>query len=141
MKHLRWFPIVAAVVLASVLGSAQQTGGAGTGSAPSAPKSDASDSQPVRIPQGVTQGLLIKKVVPKYPKKARKARIQGQVVLQADINKNGDIENLSLISGDPMLAASSIDAVKQWRYKPYLLYGQPVAVRTQIVVNFALAER
>jgi protein TonB len=95
--------------------------------------------QRVRVSQGVTQGLLIRKVQPTYPPLARQARIQGQVVLQAEISKGGNIENLRLISGHPMLAPAAIEAVKQWRYKPYILNGEPVAVETQVVVNFTLS--
>src|SRR6266550_4057984 len=95
--------------------------------------------QRVRVSQGVTQGLLLRKVQPNYPPLARQARIQGQVVLQAEISKDGSIENLRLISGHPMLAPSAIEAVKQWRYKPYMLNGEPVAVETQVQVNFTLS--
>ncbi|HVO82114.1 MAG TPA: energy transducer TonB [Terriglobales bacterium] len=95
--------------------------------------------QRVRVSQGVSQGLLIRKVQPVYPPLARQARIQGNVVLQAEISKEGTIENLRLISGHPMLAPSAIDAVKQWRYKPYFLNGEPVEVETQITVIFSLS--
>jgi len=95
--------------------------------------------QRVRVSQGVTQGLLIRKVNPVYPPLARQARIQGTVVLQAEISKTGDIQNLQLISGHPMLAPAAIEAVKQWKYKPYILNGEPVEVDTQITVNFTLA--
>ena len=95
--------------------------------------------QRVRVSSGVSTGLLIKRVQPNYPPLARQARIQGQVVLQAEISKEGTIQNLQLISGHPMLAPAAIEAVKQWRYKPYLLNGEPVAVDTQVVVNFTLS--
>jgi periplasmic protein TonB len=95
--------------------------------------------QRVRVSQGVTQGLLIKKIQPAYPPLARQARIQGAVLLQAEISKEGTIENLRLISGHPMLAPAAIEAVKQWRYKPYILNGEPVEVETQITVNFTLS--
>jgi periplasmic protein TonB len=95
--------------------------------------------QRVRVSQGVSQGLLIKKIQPPYPPLARQARIQGQVVLQAEISKDGSIQNLRLISGHPMLAPSAIEAVKQWRYKPYYLNGEPVEVETQITVIFSLS--
>ena len=95
--------------------------------------------QRVRVSQGVSSGLLIKKIQPNYPPLARQARIQGQVVLQAEISKDGSIQNLQLISGHPMLAPAAIEAVRQWRYKPYLLNGEPVAVETQVVVNFTLS--
>jgi protein TonB len=95
--------------------------------------------QRVRVSSGVSTGLLIKKVTPNYPQLAKQARIQGSVVLQAEISKEGTIQNLQLISGHPMLAPAAIEAVKQWRYKPYLLNGEPVAVETQVVVNFSLS--
>ena len=102
-----------------------------------APKS-AMPVQRVRVSQGVVKGLLTKRVEPSYPPVAREARIHGEVVLTAIIDKDGNIENLQLLSGHPMLAPAAIDAVKQWRYKPYLLNGQPVEVETTITVNFEL---
>jgi len=73
-----------------------------------------------------------------YPAVARAARIQGTVVLSAVIAKDGTVENLSLLSGHPLLVPAAMDAVKQWRYRPYTLNGQPVEVMTQIHVNFQL---
>jgi periplasmic protein TonB len=99
----------------------------------------AATPQRVRVSQGVSQGLLIRQVKPNYPALARQARIQGTVVLQALISKDGSIENLHLVSGHPMLAPAAIDAVKQWKYKPYFLNGEPVEVETTINVNFTLA--
>ncbi|HTZ82372.1 MAG TPA: TonB family protein [Candidatus Acidoferrales bacterium] len=95
--------------------------------------------QRVRVSSGVQSGLLIRKVAPSYPPLARQARIQGTVILQAQISKEGTIQNLQLISGHPMLAPAAIEAVKQWRYKPYLLNGEPVEVETTVQVNFTLA--
>jgi len=95
--------------------------------------------QRVRVSLGVSQGLLVKRVQPAYPPLARQARIQGTVLLQAEISKDGTIENLRLISGHPMLAPAAIEAVKQWRYRPYMLNGEPVAVETQVQVNFTLS--
>jgi protein TonB len=99
----------------------------------------AATPQRVRVSQGVSEGLLIHKVTPLYPPLARQARIQGTVVLQAVIAKDGTIQNLRLMQGHPMLAPSAIEAVKQWRYKPYFLNGEPVEVETQITVNFTLS--
>lgn len=93
----------------------------------------------VRVSQGVSQGLLEKQVKPTYPPLARQARVQGQVVLQAVIGKDGRVQNLQVVSGHPMLASAALDAVKQWKYKPYFLNGQPVEVETNITVNFSLA--
>jgi len=95
--------------------------------------------QRVRVSSGVQSGLLVRRVQPNYPPLARQARIQGVVVLQAQISKEGNIENLQLISGHPMLAPAAIEAVKQWKYKPYLLNGEPVEVETQVQVNFTLS--
>jgi protein TonB len=95
--------------------------------------------QRVRVSSGVSTGMLIRKTQPAYPPLARQARIQGVVILQAQISKDGNIENLQLISGHPMLAPAAIEAVKQWKYKPYLLNGEPVEVETQVQVNFTLA--
>jgi periplasmic protein TonB len=95
--------------------------------------------QRVRISQGVTKGLLIHRVDPPYPSLAKAARVQGEVILTAIINTNGDIQNLQLVSGHPMLVPAAIDAVRQWHYKPYLLNGQPVEVETTITVFFSLA--
>jgi len=94
--------------------------------------------QRVRVSSGVSQGLLVRRVQPNYPPLARQARIQGTVILQAEISKDGSIQNLQLISGHPMLAPAAIEAVKQWKYRPYLLNGEPVEVETQIQVNFTL---
>lgn len=95
--------------------------------------------QRIRVSQGVVSGLKVRDVKPNYPPLARQARIQGTVVLHAVISKDGSIENLTLISGHPMLAPAAIDAVKQWKYKPYLLNGEPVEVDTEVQVNFTLA--
>jgi protein TonB len=93
----------------------------------------------ITVSQGVQAGLLIRKVSPTYPPLAKQARIQGSVVLQAVIGKDGTIQNLRAVSGHPMLIPSALDAVKQWKYKPYFLNGEPVEVDTQVTVNFTLA--
>jgi protein TonB len=80
-------------------------------------------------------------VLPTYPSLARAARIEGTVVLQAIISKQGTIENLKVVSGHPMLVQAAIDAVREWRYRPYILNNEPVEVETQITVNFSLAGR
>jgi protein TonB len=95
--------------------------------------------QRIRISGGVTKGLLIQRIEPTYPTLARSARVQGEVVLSAVISTNGQIENLQLVSGHPMLVPAAIAAVRQWRYKPYLLNGQPVEVETTITVIFTLS--
>jgi protein TonB len=92
----------------------------------------------IRVSSGVAQGLLVHQVKPSYPQLAMQARIQGTVVLQAVIAKDGTVQDLRVVSGHPMLVQAALDAVKLWRYKPYLLNDQPVEVDTQINVNFTL---
>lgn len=86
----------------------------------------------------IMEALLIRRVQPEYPPLARQAHIQGKVILQAVIAKDGTIENLTVLSGHPMLVKAAIDAVRQWRYRPLFLNGEPVEVDTQITVNFVL---
>jgi len=131
------FVVVALILLCAASGLSAQDGGTQDQSRPA--EEQTAPAQRVRVSQGVSQGLLIKRVQPKYPKKARKEGVQGTVVLHAIISKEGDITSLELVSGDPLLAPAAIEAVKQWKYKPYLLQGNPVAVDTQIVVNFTLS--
>ena len=95
--------------------------------------------QRVRVSQGVTQGMVLHKVQPSYPALARTARVQGSVVLAAVIGKDGAIQNLHVISGHPLLTQAALDAVRQWRYRPYILNGEPVEVDTQVTVNFSLS--
>lgn len=96
--------------------------------------------QRVRVSQGVTQGMVLKRVQPMYPQMAKIARVQGPVVLAAIIGKDGTIQNLHVIStASPLLNQAALDAVKQWRYRPYILNGEPVEVDTQITVNFTLS--
>lgn len=95
----------------------------------------------MRVSSGVAQGLLIHQVKPAYPTLAVQARVQGTVVLQAMIAKDGTVQDLRVVSGHPLLVQAALEAVKLWRYKPYLLNGQPVEVDTQINVNFTLGNR
>jgi TonB family protein len=97
--------------------------------------------QYARVPDSAMSDQIITKVGPVYPPLARQARIQGQVILRAHISKSGDVENLQLISGHPMLAPAAIEAVKQWKYRPFLLNGEPVKVETNVTVNFTLSDK
>jgi protein TonB len=85
------------------------------------------------------EGNLIYRVKPIYPPLARQARIQGTVELRAIIGKAGTIENLAVVGGHPMLVKSAIEAVRQWRYRPYLLNSDPIEVETEVTVNFVLS--
>jgi protein TonB len=109
-------------------------GGIGTG--PAIVK--AAPPKKLSISSGVMAGNLLDKTVPQYPAIAKAARIQGTVVLQATISKAGGIQNLRVISGPPMLQQAAMDAVRSWRYKPYLLNGDPVEVETTVNVVFNL---
>jgi protein TonB len=103
-----------------------------------APKVKVAAPSKISISAGVAGGLLIQKTAPVYPQIAREARISGTVVIQATISKTGMIVNLRAVSGPTMLRQSALDAVKTWRYKPYLLDGDPVDVETTVSVTFSL---
>jgi protein TonB len=94
----------------------------------------------IRVSQGVTAGMKIHDVTPQYPQMAKIARVQGPVVLAAVIGKDGAIQNLRVVStASPLLNQAALDAVKQWKYRPYILNGEPVEVDTTITVNFTLS--
>src|ERR1700730_1613215 len=95
-------------------------------------------AHPIRVSH-MSEGDILRKVQPTYPPLARSARIQGQVVLAAMISKQGTIENLRALAGHPMLVHAALEAVSQWRYRPYILNNEPVEVETQITVNFSLS--
>jgi len=90
----------------------------------------------VKISQGVSQGLLIKRVQPEYPRAALAVHAQGAVQIEATIDKEGNVINPKVLRGDAVLAHAALEAVRQWRYKPYYLDGEPVEIQTQITVNF-----
>jgi protein TonB len=102
------------------------------------PKVQAAAPKKVSISAGVMTGMLIQKTTPVYPPIAKAARVSGTVVLQATISKTGTIENLRVVSGPAMLQQAAMDAVKSWRYRPYLLNNEPVEVETTVNVIFTL---
>lgn len=119
--------------------------GVGTGTIPFASQNHRPVvSQPstglVRISGLVVEGLLLQKTIPHYPPIAVASRTQGTVMLQATISRNGTIENLHVMSGPTMLQQAAMDAVKSWRYRPYLLNGEPVEVETTVNVVFKLQD-
>ena len=103
---------------------------------PESPKAARSD--PVRVGGNVQRAKLTSQPMPRYPLAARQARIQGLVRLEAVIAENGSIRSLQVLSGHPFLIRAALESVKQWRYRPTLLNGEPVAVITQIDVRFTL---
>jgi protein TonB len=92
----------------------------------------------VRISQGVSETLLIKRIEPKYPEEARDKRISGNVLLQVHVSAAGDVEGVTVISGDDLLTPAAAEAVRQWKYKPYKLNGESVAIETTVTVVFRL---
>jgi len=96
--------------------------------------------QKVRVSPGIMQGLITKKVNPEYPTDAKNDHIQGSVKLQVTVDKKGNVANIRASSGPERLVAPAIEAVKQWKYRPYLLNGDPRVVETEVNVNFTLAE-
>ena len=93
----------------------------------------------MRIASRVAEANLIHDVAPQYPPEAGRARIEGTVVLMAVIGKDGTVEDVRVESGLPILVQAALDAVKQWRYRPYLLDGEPVEVDSRITINFTLS--
>jgi periplasmic protein TonB len=94
--------------------------------------------QKMKVSQGVAQGLILKRVAPEYPKNALMMRIEGAVELSATISKEGNIRDVKVLSGNAQLSQAAVQAVKQWKYKPYLLNGEPVEIQTQITLDFKL---
>lgn len=105
---------------------------------PGPAKLPAAPASTLKISQGVSQGLLIKKVQPVYPPNAKTMRLEGPVEMEAVIDREGKITNLKVLKGQPVLARAAVDAVRQWRYKPYYLDGEPVEIQTQITVVFKM---
>jgi TonB family protein len=95
-------------------------------------------SQPVTVPSKVADEYLVQRVEPEYPESAREQHIQGPVVLEALVGKDGAVEKLSTVSGDSQLVAAATDAVRQWRFKPFFRNGSPEEFQTQITVSFRL---
>jgi protein TonB len=93
----------------------------------------------IRVASRVAEANLIHDVAPQYPPEAGRARIEGTVVLMAVIGKDGSVQDVRVESGLPILAQAAIDAVRQWRYKPYMIDGEPVEVDSRITINFALS--
>jgi TonB family protein len=98
------------------------------------------EDRTIRVSPGVMAGQAITQPQPVYPAEAKAAHIQGTVTLHAIISRDGSVEKLAIVSGPKELVRSAIDAVSQWKYKPYLLNGQPVEVETTINVNYSLPD-
>ena len=110
------------------------------GTAPVLAKAPTPAPKRISVPARMAEANLIYDVAPKYPPEAGRARIEGTVVLLAVIGKDGTVQDVRVQSGLPVLAQAAIEAVKQWRYRPYLLNGEPVEVDSQITINFNLSK-
>jgi periplasmic protein TonB len=100
------------------------------------PASPALPKLTVPISQGISGGVLLQKVLPVYPSEARQLHVKGTVVLAGTINERGQIEDVKLVSGPSLLAGAAMEAVRKWRYSPYLLNGKPIRKETEISVTF-----
>jgi len=105
---------------------------------PSPPAPPATPKKPLIVDHGTQEAKLIHRVQPDYPTLARQIHLSGTVELRAIIAKDGSVINLEVVSGNPILARSAVEAVKQWRYRPTLLNGEPVEVQTFVTVKFEL---
>jgi TonB family protein len=90
----------------------------------------------VPISQGISGGTLLRRVQPVYPPEARRLRLEGSVLLEANVAEDGQIQDLKVVSGQAVLAQAAIEAVKQWQYSPFLLNGQPIRKQTRINIKF-----
>ena len=136
---LCWFGVVAAAILGSSFTLARQAATESRSTEPSTPTADSNRPLRIRVSEGVARKLLVKKVPASYPADARRKLIQGDVELKVLIDTNGAVKDVALLSGPAALAPAAIEAVKQWKYKPYLLNGQPVTIETQVTVSFSLS--
>lgn len=133
------FVVLATLSAASARAAVRSQGQANPPAAQDDTAQQPKQSQRVRVSVGVAQGLLVKRVQPSYPEKARQERVQGVVVLKILISRDGDVREVTVVSGDPLLAPEAIRVVKLWKYKPFLFHGYPVEVDTEVRVNFTLS--
>src|SRR5262249_29719680 len=127
-------------------GGGQRSGGPGLGGispeiarqAAAAAAQNANQSQPQRgrVGGNIAAANLLQQVKPDYPQAAKDAGIQGVVVLEATISKEGKVTGMNVVSGNPLLTQAAMDAVGQWVYKPIMLNGQPVEAVTAVTINF-----
>jgi protein TonB len=92
----------------------------------------------MNVSAGLTQGVVVHRVQPVYPPQARTMRLEGTVLLQATVAEDGTVRQISVTSGPPLLARAAETAVARWRYRPFLLNGKPIAMRTEITLDFKL---
>lgn len=111
--------------------------GIGMGAVPPTLQPPTTSARIIRLSR-MTEGMLVRRIEPRYPPAALIARIEGPVKIKAIISREGIIKQAEVLSGSPLLAGAALEAIRQWRYRPYILNGEPVEVETQITVNFVL---
>ena len=133
MLALRYSLVVPIIIFGAMFSQAQSTE---SPTGPAAEAGESAPSRPIRVSQGITQGLIIHKVKPSYPDSAREKGIEGYVVLRLLIGKDGVVKDLHLVKGPQELADAATEAVRQWRFKPYYLNGQPQEIETTVTLSF-----
>ena len=139
-KRLRGVARVTAMIAVMLLSGAAVVSMVGTHVTVQAANAAAGKEGAVQVPAHVMAARIVKQVQPKYPVEAKKEKIQGTVVLNVEIGKDGTVENLTAASGPKVLRQSALDAVRQWTYEPFLVEGNPVEVETTISVVYSLTE-
>jgi protein TonB len=106
--------------------------------APPPPPPPKKKKDPIRVGGNVQASRLVHRVEPEYPELAKRARVSGMVILQVIVNEGGSVQEVKIVRGHPLLNDSATRAVRQWRYSPYLLNGEPIPVIATVTVNFVL---
>lgn len=132
----KWFVILVMAMLVASVPRVSASAGAKANDEPK--QTEGSPPKRIRVGGNVMADKRVHSVKPKYPKEAKKNHIEGTVRLEALIGTDGAVKKLEVISGDPALTDSALEAVKKWRYKPIKIQGEPVEVETEIDVNFTL---
>ncbi|GAB4108713.1 MAG: hypothetical protein Kow001_07040 [Acidobacteriota bacterium] len=110
----------------------------GVVSAPPPPPPPPQKKEPIRVGGNVQSSKLIRRVEPEYPELAKRARVSGIVLLQVTVDEQGNVTDVTIVRGHPLLNQAAVDAVRQWKYSPTLLNGEPVPVIATVTVNFVL---
>jgi len=120
MMRVRWISVCVFLAMVSSLAAAQVR------------------PQRIRVSEGVSQGLLIKKVNPDYPPEAKGRKIEGEVAIKINVDRDGNVAKAEVMTGHPLLAPAALEAVKQWKYKPFQLNGEAIEMETTVRVVFVL---
>ena len=105
---------------------------------PPEPMPQPTTKKPIRVGGNLQASRLIHRVKPEYPELARRARVSGMVILQVIVSEDGVVEEVTIVRGHPLLNEAALQAIRQWRYSPYYLNGEPIPVTATVTVNFVL---